>query len=328
MWNDKPYLIAEIGSNHDGDKARALALIRRAADVGADAVKFQLFRAETMVVADHPAFETLANLSTPLEWLPELASRCRELSIDFAATPFDLAAVEALAASEPAFIKVSSSDVTYLALLRAAAKTGAPLLLSTGMSTMEDVARAVDTCKRAGARQLALLHCVSLYPTPAEAMHLRAIETMAARFDLPVGLSDHSPGVAIAAAALALGARIIEKHVTDDRRRPGPDHSYALEFDQFAQLVEAVRMVPVALGDGEKRARGAERQQIRRARRGLYARRAIAAGEPIDGDAIVALRPQAAVNAEDIDRVCGKRAPEALAPGDPLPASLLLSHED
>lgn len=324
-WNAKssPYVIAEIGSNHDGDKGRALELIAKVAAAGADAAKFQLFRASTLVVSGHPAFATLERLSTPLEWLPELAAACRKAGIDFSATPFNLEAVDALSACSPAFIKIASSDITFVSLLRRCAATGVPIILSTGMSTRDEVDQAWLCLKAAGAVEVALLHCVSMYPPAFADMNLQVIPRLAQHFNCPVGLSDHTPGSIMAVAAVTLGGGIIEKHVTDDRRRSGPDHAYALEFSGLAQLVNDVRDTAAAMGEGDKGPRGAEENIKIKARRGLYAACDIAAGETLVESKILALRPTAEVNAEQIDRIVGLQSPLAIAAGKPLPASLV-----
>lgn len=322
-FQDGPYVIAEIGSNHDGEKERALQLVEAAAAAGANAVKFQLFEAETLVVPNHPAFATLQRLSTPLEWLPDLVTACRNAGIDFSATPFSLAAVEALNACRPAFIKIASSDITYVSLLRRCAATGLPLLLSTGMSTIDEVGQALACLRQAQAGEVALLHCVSMYPPSPADMNLSAITQLAQRFNCPVGLSDHTPGSIMSVAALVLGGGIIEKHVTDDRRRSGPDHPYALEFGELAQLVSDLQNVAAAMVGSEKGPQGAEAGIKEKARRGLYAACDIAAGELIDESKVIALRPTAEIDAQQIDQVIGCTANRAIEAGQALSASLL-----
>ena len=324
-WKDagKAYVIAEVGSNHDGDKARALELVARCAEAGADAVKFQVFRASGLVVRTHPAYAVLERLSVPLDWLEDLAAACRAAAVDFCATPFDLAAVDALAAVSPACLKVASSDLTFVSLLRRCAATGLPLAVSTGMSTFDEVDAALAVLRRHGGGDVALLHCVSMYPPDYEDMNLRVLPAMAARFGCPVGLSDHTPGSAMAVAGVALGARVIEKHVTDDRSRPGPDHGYALEFPEFAAMVRDVHHTIQALGNGIKEPRHDEALIRGKARRGLYAARDIAAGERLDAANIVALRPPTGLDAEHIDLVIDARIDHDLAAGQPLPLTLL-----
>ena len=319
---NKPYLIAEIGSNHDGEKSRALELIKKAAAAGANAAKFQLFNPRTLVLQEHPAYATLDRLSTPLEWLPQLAATCKESGIDFSATPFDLPSVNALVSVQPAFIKIASSDITYVSLLRACASTGLPILLSTGMSTFEEVERALECLEEAGATEIALLHCVSMYPPAFSDMNLLAVPELHKKFGCHVGLSDHTPGSSMAIISAALGGMIVEKHVTDDRRRKGPDHPYALEFNEVKQLSEDLNNTVGALGDGIKGPVNDESIIRIKARRGLYAARDLAAGEVLGEDDIIALRPTAEINAEQVDQVIGKKLKNSLAEGSALPASL------
>jgi len=318
-----PYIIAEIGSNHDGDKARALDLIKQSAAAGAHAAKFQLFKAETLVLPEHPAFDTFARLSTPLEWIPELSATCKDAGIHFSATPFNLEAVDALAACNPDFIKIASSDITFVSLLRQCARTKLPIVLSTGMSTYEEVGEALNCLKASGASDVALLHCVSMYPPEFADMNLSVISELFKRFACPVGLSDHTPGTSMAIVSTSLGGKIIEKHVTDDKQRPGPDHPYALEFDEFSQLVKDVTNTAAALGDASAKSPQRDESIIKmKARRGLYALRSMDAGETLQAADIVALRPTAAVNADEIDLVLGKELMQPLEAGSELPLSL------
>jgi sialic acid synthase SpsE len=324
-WKRKngPYVIAEIGSNHDGEKNRALDLISQAAKAGADAVKFQLFRAETLVLPDHPAYASLAKVSTPREWLPELAEAAASAGVGFSATPFDLEGVGQLAEINPAFIKVASSDLTFVSLLRRVAGTGLPVIMSSGMADLADVEMAISELKRHGARDIGLMHCVSMYPPSPPDMNLRAVAELARRFDLSSGLSDHTPGSTMSVAACALGGIIFEKHVTDDRRRPGADHGYALEMDELKTLVKDLRDTFDAMGDGRKIPKGAEPAIRVKARRGLYAARDLTRGEVITEETVIALRPTSEINAEEIDLVLGRKVEGAITALSPLPRYLL-----
>lgn len=321
---ESPYIIAEIGSNHDGDKARALDLIKQSAAAGAHAAKFQLFKAETLVLPEHPAFETFARLSTPLEWLPELREACQDTGIHFSATPFDLEAVDALAACKPDFIKIASSDITFVSLLRQCAHTKRPVLLSTGMSTYEEVSEALVCLKTSGANDVALLHCVSMYPPEFADMNLSVIPELRTRFNCPVGLSDHTPGTSMAVASTALGGNIVEKHVTDDKQRSGPDHPYALEFDELTQLIREVANTSAALGNASVKGPQRDESIIRvKARRGLYAATDLQAGQKISLADLVALRPTAEVNAEEVDKLIGQKLLRPVAAGTPLALSMV-----
>src|SRR5262249_54734623 len=261
------YVIAEAGSNHDGRLAQAMALIDAAAAAGCDAVKFQVFRPQDLMTPHGPRaryldgllgerslYELFASTAIDRTWLPRLAAHCRMRRIHFLATPFDRDAVDRLIApgvNVPA-IKNASSELWHLPLIRHAARSGRPLLLSTGMATMADVEDASVAAPAAGASQLALFQCTVAYPPPAEAVNLRAMRTLVERFGVPVGLSDHSPGTWAAVAAVALGANLVEKHLTLSRALPGPDHPFALEPPELATMVADIRATEQALGDGRK----------------------------------------------------------------------------
>lgn len=227
------YVIAEIGSNHDGSLYQAIDLISDAKDAGADAVKFQCLP------------------SLPRDWLPDLKPWTDEIGIDLFATPFDVEAVYYLAELGVPYLKIASVEIIRLDLIEAAAETGIPLLISTGMATLDEIKDAVIT---AGApeRNVTLLQCTTQYPTPPKNVHLRAMVSINRAFGLPVGLSDHSTSTTIPAAAVALGASVIEKHITLDRTSKGPDHPFALEPGEFAAMVRGIREVEEAMGDSAK----------------------------------------------------------------------------
>ncbi len=258
------YLIAEVGSNHDGELATAQALIDAAADAGVDAVKFQTYTGSRLYSASTPRFEYLGELgdepiqelldrvALPREWQPALAERCRERGVDFLSTPFDPDAVDELdALGVPAF-KVASFEITDLPFLRLIGSKGRPVILSTGMADLEEIDEALQALQGAGTDQVILLQCASLYPAPPGTINLRAMDTMRERFEVPVGLSDHTLGIHVAIGAAARGAAVIEKHLTLDRKRPGPDHPFAIEPAVLGDLVAHVREVEAALGDGAK----------------------------------------------------------------------------
>jgi sialic acid synthase SpsE len=322
------YLIAEIGSNHDGRLERAQEMIALCAKAGADAVKFQSFTADGLFVArtreggawkEHPVWRALKKFELPAAWLPRLAACAREHGVDFLSTPFEPAAVEALERVGCPAYKIASGDMTHAALLRMAARTGKPVLLSTGMGELADARRAVETLLAAGGRELALFHCVALYPPRYDEMNLHAVDTLAREFGCPVGLSDHTPGHDMVLGAVALGATLIEKHVTTDRALPGPDHPYALLVEEFAALAAAVRRLESALGDGTKRPVARETAEKNGARRGLYAARPIPKGTVIDAAMVKAVRPLLGLPAERIDELLGSVAEKDYEPDEPFP---------
>lgn len=330
MVASKTLVIAEAGVNHNGSLGRALELVEAAATAGADVVKFQTFRTDALVTQAAPKAEyQTANtgqadsqyaMLRALELEPaaylHLRERCGKLGIAFLSTPFDLGSLAFLAGElGVASLKFSSGDLTNGPLLLAAAHTGLPVILSTGMATLAEVEDALAVlafgyanpsalpshdglhavyASEAGQHQLrqrvTLLHCTTEYPAPFDQVNLRAMDTLAAAFGLPVGLSDHTPGIAIALAAVARGACVVEKHFTLDRNLPGPDHLASLEPDQLATMVRDIRQVEAALGDAVKRPAAAELKNIAVARRGLVAARAIAKGEVFTADSLAVKR--------------------------------------
>ncbi len=321
------YLIAEIGSNHDGSLERAQLMIEECARAGADAVKFQSFTADGLFISrtlenglwtEHPVWKVLKKFELPPAWLPALAACARANKVDFMSTPFEPGAVEALEkVASPAY-KIASGDMTYTTLIRRAARTGKPVLIATGTGELAETRTAVRTVLAAGNRQVGLFHCVSLYPPRYDEMNLRAIATLAREFGCPVGLSDHTPGHDMVLGAIALGATLVEKHVTLDRALPGPDHPYALLVDEFAALVRAVRTMESALGDGVKNAVERETPERILARRGLYAARPIVKGAQITEKMIKARRPARGIPADQIDLLIGTTANRSFEQDTPL----------
>ena len=315
------FVIAEAGANHNRDLGMARDLIAVAAEAGADAVKFQTYSAETLYSKKTPRFsylEPLTDKSTwqlikdielPREWQVELAAEAGRRGILFMSTPFDHAAVDELAAlGVPAF-KIASFEIVDLDLIRHAAGKGKLMILSTGLADYEDIADAVAACREVGNEQIVLLQCASLYPAPPERMNLRAMETMRRAFGTLVGLSDHTLGTHVAAAAPALGACVIEKHYTLDRALPGPDHPFAIEPDELRQLVRHVRDVEAALGDGRKTGPvEAEREMYEKARRSLIAARFIPRGTTIARDMLTVKRPGFGIRPKLMDLVVGRVA--------------------
>ena len=309
-------IVAELGSNHDGDLARARRLIDAVAAAGADAVKLQSFTAEGLVnrhlgsardgAPPHPAYEVLERLAVPDAWHGALQQHAEAQGLRFLSAPFDEGRAALLAElGVPAF-KIASSEVVNLPFLRAVAGYGRPVLLSTGLATLDEVRAAAGALQEAGLEgAYALLHCVSQYPTPMEAVNLRAMRALAP-FTEVLGLSDHSPGVVAPLGAVALGAHVIEKHVTDDRARPGPDHGYALEMDELAEMVLRIRELEAALGDGCKRPTPAEEQERAFSFRGVYAAAPLVAGTVLRREHLKCVRPAAALGPGDLGRLIGR----------------------
>jgi len=322
VGGDAPcFVIAEAGANHNRDLSMARELIDVAVDAGADAVKFQTYSAETLYSKKTPRFSYLEGVSAkdtwdlikeielPREWQGDLAAYAAKRGIFFLSTPFDHRAVDELAALDVPAYKIASFEIVDLPLIGHAAGKGRPMILSTGLASYEDIADAVEACASAGNRDIALLQCASLYPAPAARMNLRAMATMRHAFAVPTGLSDHSLGIHVSAAAVALGAKVVEKHFTLDRSLPGPDHPFAVEPRELKEMVRHIREVEAALGDGLKLGPAPEEQEMhQKARRSLVAARAIPRGVVIDRSMIAIKRPGYGIRPKLIDLLVGRVA--------------------
>jgi sialic acid synthase SpsE len=311
------FIIAEAGSNHNGDIECAKQLIDAAVESGADAVKFQLFKAETLYSKYTPEFsylkgqnvyDLIKNIETPREWIEELAHYCK--SIKFLATPFDCEAVDLLDKYVPAF-KIASFEIVDIELITYAAEKEKPMILSTGMANLGEIEDALCAVRAVSTADIGLLHCSSLYPAPAEAVNLRAMKTMQHAFNVPVGFSDHTLGIHISLAAVAMGACIVEKHFTLDRNLPGPDHSFALEPDELKEMIRCIREIEAAQGSGikEKSALEGEEMYIK-ARRSIHAKVDIKKGTTIQRDALTVKRPGYGIKPAFINIVVGRTAKE------------------
>jgi N-acetylneuraminate synthase len=330
-------VIGEVALTHDGSLGLAHAFIDAIAAAGADAVKFQTFRTDALVSLAAPKaryqLETtggaesqramLARLELSAEAHESLRAHATRQGLVFFSTPFDEASADLLDRLGVELLKVPSGEVTNLPLLRHLAGKRRPILLSTGMCTLDEVATAVETVRAAGDPPLAILHCVSAYPAPVEDTNLRAMDTLRARFDCPIGLSDHTLGIEIALAAVARGAAVLEKHLTLDRTLPGPDHRASLEPADFAALVRGVRAIERALGDGDKRPMPSELDTRAVARRSLVAARALPAGHRLTRTDVAIKRPGTGLPPADLDRVVGRALTRAVEADELLDWPLL-----
>ena len=294
------FVIAEAGSNHNRDLHTALALIDVAAEAGADCVKFQVFEAKRLYpkgagrsdyLGDKRSiYDIIQALEMPQEWLGKLAERARSHALAFIASPFHEEAVALLDPYVDAF-KIASYELTHLPLLQEVARRGKPVIMSTGASHLAEVAVSVTALAEAGCEKLALMQCTAAYPTPPGSVNVRSLVTMRERFQIPVGLSDHSEDPVVAPmTAAALGAACLEKHFTLSKRLPGPDHAFAIEPDGLRALVDAVRKVQVVRGSGDKDVQGVEQELRHFARRSIFTTRGIAAGESFTRDNVDVLR--------------------------------------
>lgn len=331
-----PYIIAEMSGNHNGDIDRAFALMDAATAAGADAVKLQTYTADTLTI-DHDApeflieggpwdgrrlYELYQEASTPWEWHEALFARGRELGITVFSSPFDRTAIAFLETLGCPAYKIASFEAVDLPLIAAAAETGKPLIISTGMIDHDEIAEALATVKRAGNDQVALLHCVSAYPAPAEEANLRTIADIAADFGVPAGLSDHTMGIAVPVAAVAMGAQLIEKHFTLARGDGGPDAAFSLEPDELGALVDGCRTAWSALGGVTYERTDAARGSLV-FRRSLYVVEDIAAGAVFTETNLRSIRPGHGLAPKYLPGILGQRAPVALKRGTALAADMV-----
>lgn len=334
----RTFIIAEAGVNHNGDMALARALVDAAVAAGADAVKFQTFAVDRLVTRQAAAadyqqramggetsqYEMLARLELSPADHDMLFACCGRRGIEFMSTPFDVESARYLKRLGVRRLKISSGDVTNLPMLEVVGGLGLPVILSTGMADMGEVEAAVATLRRAGLTDLALLQCVSNYPADPALTNLRVMDTFAQTFAVPVGLSDHSPGIAVAIAAAARGAAYLEKHFTLDRALPGPDHQASLLPEELRQLVASVRQVEAALGDGVKRPAPGELPVRAVARKSLVAARDVAAGARLMPEDIVILRPGTGLPPGALPHALGRRTARPIARHTPITEDMLL----
>ena len=331
------YVIAELSANHNQSFDRAVRIVEAAREAGADAVKLQTYTADTITVqSERECFrlrggtlwdgQTLYDLYreayTPWEWQPKLKALCDELGLDFFSSAFDPSAVDFLETIGVPAHKVASPELVDVPLIQKMAGTRKPLILSTGMATLEEIDEAVTAARAAGATQLALLRCSSAYPAPAEEMNLRSIPDMVRRFSVPVGLSDHTPGIAVAVAAVALGASLLEKHLTLSREDGGPDCEFSLEPAEFKSLVEAVRIAEEALGQVQYGPTPHE-LKTRAYRRSLFVVRDVKKGELFTSENVRSIRPADGLHPRHLPEVIGRTAADDVERGTPVTWELL-----
>jgi len=314
------FIIAEIGANHNRSLSLAKEMIDAAAEARADAVKFQIYSAETLYSRKTPRhsgygkelFDLIKEIETPRIWLPELADYCTKKEILFFATPFDNRAVDELD-EVSSFFKIASFELVDLPLLRYCASKGKPMIISTGLANMEEIEDAFLACREAGNEQVAFLQCASMYPAPASIMNLRSMETIRRAFGVPIGLSDHTRGIHISVAAAAMGASIIEKHFTLDRTMEGPDHPFAIEPDELKELVRQIREVEAAMGDGRKLGPAAEEMEnFQKARRSVHAAVNIPAGTVVREEMLVCKRPGYGIAPKFLPLILGRSVKRSL----------------
>ncbi|WP_027857892.1 pseudaminic acid synthase [Marinobacterium jannaschii] len=323
-----PYVIAELSANHNGDLQRALDTIAMAAKCGADAIKIQSYTADSMTIdSSQPDFMVEGGLwdgfklydlykwaQTPYEWHKPIFDFAAKQQITIFSTPFDEAAVDMLEDLNAPAYKIASFESTDLPLISYAASTGKPLIISTGMANLEEIQEAISTARESGCNELAILHCVSGYPSPVNQANLSTISDMSSRFDTVIGLSDHTIGNLTAIAATALGASIIEKHFTLSRSDKGPDSEFSLEPDELSQLVQQSRQAFDALGQPGYELKPAENSSIK-FRRSLYFVKDLKAGDTITEAAIRRIRPGYGIAPKYLKELIGRKVARDIAYG-------------
>ena len=326
------YCIAEVSANHNQNFETAVSIVRAAKDAGADAVKLQTYTPDTITIQSNREcfqvgggtlwdgrnlYDLYKEAYTPWEWQPKLKRVADELGMHCFSSAFDHSAVDFLESMNVPAHKVASFELVDLPLIQKMAATGKPMIMSTGMGTIEEIEEAVTTARAAGAKQIALLKCTSAYPAPAEDMNLRTIPELARRFEVPVGLSDHTMGIAVPVAAVSLGATIIEKHLTLSRAAGGPDSAFSLEPGEFKAMVDGVRIAEKALGGVHFGISERERSS-RVFRRSLFVVRDLKKGERFTADNVRSIRPGDGLHTRHMAEVLGKTAARDVVQGTPL----------
>jgi pseudaminic acid synthase len=332
------YIVAELSANHNQDFERAKRTVRAAKDAGVDAIKLQTYTPDTITLQcerecfrvrggtlwdGRTLYDLYGEAHTPWEWQPKLKVLADELGLDLFSSAFDPSAVDFLETMNVPVHKIASPELVDLALIQKMAHTGKPLILSTGMATLDEIDEAIDAARVAGATQIVLLRCSSSYPAPPDEMNLRSIPDMAQRFGLPVGLSDHTPGIAVSVAAVALGASLIEKHLTLSRADGGPDAAFSLEPQELASLVEAVRSAEVSLGQVRYGPMPHERRALP-FRRSLFVVRDMKKGEMFTADNVRSIRPADGLSPRHLPEVFGRHAACDIERGTPFNWELMV----
>lgn len=326
------FLIAEVGSNFDGDLDRAYKLIDLAMECGADAVKFQSFLPDKII--NRKAFEGLKvgfqskwdkdvykvyhEAHLPWDWHEKLIRYCEKVGAMFFSSPYDFASVNHLVDIGVPALKIGSGDVTWLEILKHQAAKGLPILMGTGACTLAEIDQAVRTLEEGGCGELILLQCVTNYPSSFETANIRAMVNMGNIFNLPYGYSDHTPGHTVPLGAVTLGGCVIEKHFTDDKNRKGPDHPFAMDGADFKAMAQAVRELEKAMGDGVKRVVDEESETVILQRRAIYAARPLEKGHILNRDDLVVIRPQHGITPDHLERVVGCALSRAVGELEPI----------
>lgn len=320
---NRVFIIAEAGVNHNGNLENAKRLVDAAVEAGADAIKFQTFNADKLVSQysakaeyqlintdkEETQYEMLKKLELNLVAHKELSLYCKNKAILFLSTPFDLDSIDLLVNKlNISLLKIPSGEITNYPYLRKIGQTQKEVILSTGMSTMEEIEQAIGVLKKFGTSKISLLHCNTEYPTPMQDVNLNALRTMEKRFKVPIGYSDHTQGIEVAIAAVAIGATIIEKHFTLDKKMEGPDHIASLEPGELKQMVSCIRNIEIAMGSKNKEPTESEQKNVKIVRKSIVARYEIKKGEKFTEENLIAKRPGNGISPMNWNDIIGKKA--------------------
>ncbi|MBQ3104792.1 MAG: pseudaminic acid synthase [Lachnospiraceae bacterium] len=332
------FIVAEISANHNQEYSRAVEILHAAKEAGANAVKLQTYTADTITIdCDDPCFQinegtiwdglTLYQLYreayTPWDWQPRLMEEAAKLGLEFFSSPFDFTSVDFLEAMQVPAYKIASYEINDIPLIRKIARLHKPMIFATGIAYPEDITLALETCREEGNEDILLLKCVSSYPTPYEAVHLRVIPTLAAAYDCLAGLSDHTMGTVVAVGSVPLGAKMIEKHLTLQRSDGGPDSAFSMEPEEFRRMVEEIRILEKALGSDQYVLTDTQKLE-HNGSRSLFVVRDIQPGERLTPENIRSIRPGCGLHTKHYEEVLGKTARRFLKKGTPLSWDLIL----
>ena len=316
--------IAEAGINHNGDIDIALDMVSAARAAGADVIKFQSFSTNRFLSPGNPIKKIFQKCQLSEKHHKLLKEKSKRVGILVSSTPLDTRWVTILDSLNFDILKVASGDITFLPMLEKIAHTKRPVVLSTGMSTIDDIKTAVDKLRTCGATKIAILHCVSSYPPDTKELNLASIQYMKDIFpDYPIGFSDHTAGIGIARSAVLAGARIIEKHFTIDKKLPGPDHSLSLLPHEFKDMVKSIREAKMILGDRHKKPTKKEQEIVSLTRRGAFASRSLYKGDKVSKNDIIYLRPEGEINPLEMEKYIGKRLKKDVPKNTPLKKIIL-----
>jgi N-acetylneuraminate synthase/N,N'-diacetyllegionaminate synthase len=309
IGNDKPvYVVAEAGLNHNGDIKLAKQLIEKAVECGADAIKFQTFKTEEFLTTNSPYFDNFKNVELSYEEFGELNNYSKNLEISFFSAPFDLESAIYLNTLDVPCFKIASSDLTNFPLIKKIANFGKPMIISTGLANMKEIEEVVELCQSQNNEQLILLHSVSNYPTLPDETNLKVIDSLKQKFDYPIGYSDNGDSILVDIASVCMGANMLERHFTLDRKLEGPDHFFSITPTEFKELIQQIRIIEKIKGDGNKKPQDSELQLLKQIRKSLTARRDIQKGQIFTPENIAIKRPEDGIEPKYYDDIIGKKA--------------------